>query len=529
MDLIEKVKILNNHLNAGNFKKVIEGSAVILKKIPENSYVLNLVGMAYQGLNQHKKSIEIFEMALARDTKNIAAKNNLANSLKAIGELKSAKLYYEEILKIDPNYINAYNNYANLKTITNDYEGAIFLYQEGLKSLERNGTKSSDPKFLGILFSIAVAYHSINNIDKANETINKILAINPNHTAAHKLLSSIIKYSNNNEVSVAHLKKMLEVIKNDKLDDNQKIDIKFALGKSYDDLKDYEKAYNFISEAKKLRFKKLGSNLLKEETNIKNLIKIFKEINLDQSHKDIPGQKIIFICGMPRSGTTLVEQIIASHNKVYGAGELIYLQQTIRKNFEENSRLNINKILESVNSKTNLVYKDYLKNFDLYNLNNAEFITDKAPQNFTMIGFIKLFFPNCKIIHCVRNPKDVCLSLFKNSFASSSMAWSNNENDIPRYFNLYNEIMNFWKNKIPNFIYDAQYEKIIEDKENEIKKILNFCDLDLDEKCFNHHKNSKTPIKTVSISQARQPIYSSSVNLSSKYDLFLNKMFNQLV
>jgi len=322
---------------------------------------------------------------------------------------------------------------------------------------------------------------------------------------------------------------MLEVIKNDKLDDNQKIDIKFALGKSYDDLKDYEKAYNFISEAKKLRFKKLGSNLLKEETNIKNLIKIFKEINLDQSHKDIPGQKIIFICGMPRSGTTLVEQIIASHNKVYGAGELIYLQQTIRKNFEENSKLNINKILESVNSKTNLVYKDYLKNFDLYNLNNAEFITDKAPQNFTMIGFIKLFFPNCKIIHCVRNPKDVCLSLFKNSFASSSMAWSNNENDIPRYFNLYNEIMNFWKNKIPNFIYDAQYEKIIEDKENEIKKILNFCDLDLDEKCFNHHKNSKTPIKTVSISQARQPIYSSSVNLSSKYDLFLNKMFNQLV
>ena len=108
------------------------------------------------------------------------------------------------------------------------------------------------------------------------------------------------------------------------------------------------------------------------------------------------------------------------------------------------------------------------------------------------------------------------------------MNWTNRAEDIAEYYNLYSEIMKFWKTKIPNFIYDLNYEKLVQDKESEIRKILNFCELEWDEKCLNPNKNSKTPIKTVSIVQARQPIYKSSLNSSDNYEKYLSKMFSIL-
>ena len=156
MDVVEKIKSLKNHLNAKNFKRVIEGSNKLLKKLPKNDYLLNLTGMAYQGLSQHKNSIRYFREAIKHAPNNTAAMNNYANSLKAVGKLETSQELYEKILKLNPSYINAYNNYANLKTVINDYKGAIKLYEQALELLRKtpNVTKSS---IVGVLFSLAVA------------------------------------------------------------------------------------------------------------------------------------------------------------------------------------------------------------------------------------------------------------------------------------------------------------------------------------------------------------------------------------
>jgi len=529
MDLVEKVKILNNYLAVKNYKKVIESCVKILKKIPNNTYILNLTGLAYQGLNQHKNSISYFQEAIKFDPNNIATLNNLANSLKALGDLKNSKLYFEKIFNINPNYINACNNYANLKIIINDYKGAIELFNRALNLVRKNEVNQTSikSKSINILFSLALAYQSVNQIEKAKKTIEEILYLEPNHAGAHKLLSSIIKYSVDSKDSLTHLKQMEKILSDNKNDKEKTIDLSFALGKAFDDLGDYDSAYSHTLKANQLKLDKSGSNILSEDKLIKNIISTFKEINIELSHKKEAENKIIFICGMPRSGTTLVEQIISSHNKVYGAGELIYLYEIIKKNFLEDNKLNKQKIISLQNQQSNLVAREYIDYLKLYNL-SEKIITDKAPQNFLWIGFIKIFFPNSKVIHCFRNPKDNCLSLFKNSFAASMMNWSYNQEDIAKYYNLYSELMQFWKKKIPNFIFDLEYESLVKNKDVEIKKILEFCELEIDEKCFDHQKNSKTPIKTVSISQARQPIYSSSVNLNSKYDKFLEKMFNLL-
>jgi tetratricopeptide (TPR) repeat protein len=527
MDLLEKIKILNNHLGAKNFKKVIDGSKILLNKIPDNDYLLNLTGMAYQGLSNHENSIKFFNQALKFAPNNIAAMNNLANSYKAIGKLEDANDLYEKILNINPNYINAYNNHANLKTLVNDYKGAIELYLKAY-DLIKNNENIPKKSVIGILFSLAVAYQSDNRIYETKKTVNKILSIDSSHVGAHKLLSSLTRYSNQDEDSMTHIKQMEEIDKKiSSKEYEKKVDLSYALGKSFEDIKDYEKSFFYLSRANNLKFEKKGSNLEYEKKAIRNIIKTFEGIDLNKSNNEAQDKKIIFILGMPRSGTTLIEQIVASHNKVYGAGELIYLQKVLKKNFVNDSKYQKQIIIDHQNLSKNVIFKEYIEHFNLYNF-NENIITDKAPQNFRLIGFIKLFFPNSKVLHCFRNPKDNCLSLYKNTFASNMMNWTNKAEDIAEYYNLYSEIMKFWKQKISNFIHDIEYEKLIADKESEIRKILNFCELDWDEKCLSPEKNSKTPIKTVSIAQARQPIYKSSLNNSTNFDKHLSKMFSIL-
>ena len=526
MDLVEKIKIINNYLKTKNFNKVIESSKKILKKIPNNDYLLNLIGMAYQGKSQHSNSIKFFEASLKQNPDNVAAMNNYANSLKAIGKLEQSKHLYEKILKINPNYIKVYNNYANLKTSYNDYEGAIDLYKKAINLLKDNKNIPISHS-IEFMFSLAVAYQGYNKAQEAKKIIEEILLIEPSHTGAHKLKSSMLKYSDKDKNSLDHLKRMEKINDNKKLNDNEKVDLFFSLGKAYEDLKNFDKAFYYLKEANLLRFKKFGSNLENEKKLFQHIKKIFEDINLKESNESIPSKQIIFICGMPRSGTTLLEQIIASHSDVYGAGELVYLQQVIKKNFFKDQKLDKQKIISSRSLPQNIISSEYLDHFNLYNI-SENIITDKAPQNFRWLGFIKLFFPNSKIIHCYRNSRDNCLSLFKNSFASSMMNWSNNPRDIANYYNLYFEIMSFWKTKISNFILDVEYESLVENKENEIKRILKFCDLSWDEKCLSPDKNSKTPIKTVSVSQARQPIYKSSLNSNVNFNKHLSEMFNIL-
>ena len=141
---------------------------------------------------------------------------------------------------------------------------------------------------------------------------------------------------------------------------------------------------------------------------------------------------------------------------------------------------------------------------------------------------MRIFFPNSKIIHCSRDPKDNCLSLFKNNFASNSMDWSYNQSDIGKYYKLYLKLINFWKQKSPSFIYEAKYENIVKNPEEQIKKLIKFCDLDWDPDCLNFHKKSKTPIQTVSVAQARKPIYKTSVNSNSGFAPYLEELYNIL-
>ena len=514
MDLLKEIDKVHFNLKVKNYEIAISKCNKLIKLYPNNSYLYNLCGIALQQFKQIKHSVKYFQKSIDLEPKNLPAKNNLANSLKILGNLDIAEKLYNEILKQEPKYLKCLNNYANLKQQLTDYDGAIKLYNKALEI---------EPNNIQVLMSLATAYQSNGEFENTLSTSDKILNLDKSVMSAHKLKSGIINYKNNKK----HLNEMLEIAKNSNLSDSQKIDLFFAIGKAFEDISDYDKSFDFYEQANKIKNNNINFNMSSEIDKFENIKEIFKNIDFKNFVKERNDTKIIFICGMPRSGTTLIEQIIASHKNVSGAGELIYLSKSVENNFSQNNKLKKKILEEDIFSTRSKLSDDY---FNLLNLHKFKdkIITDKAPQNFRWLGFIRIFFPNSKIIHCSRNPKDICLSLYKNSFASTDMNWSYSQENIANYYNLYSNLIEFWKNKIGDHIYDINYEKLVSNKDDEVKNLLKFCELKFDANCLNHHKIKKTPIKTVSVSQARQAIYTSSVDKNKFYENNLNKMFSLL-
>ena len=229
---------------------------------------------------------------------------------------------------------------------------------------------------------------------------------------------------------------------------------------------------------------------------------------------------------MPRSGTTLVDQIVSSHKNVFSGGETSILPELIESNILkiiQQTPEKINDLIFSNGEKLNNYYYFRLNNLNL----NSEIITDKTVQNFIWIGFIRVLFPNSKIINCVRNSRDTCFSIFKNDFHDKFMNWSYKQDEIVNFYKCYNSLIKFWDQKFPGEIYHIKYEEILNNPENQIKKLINFCDLDWDDNCINF-QNNKNPVKTASSLQVRKPLYNSSKNISENYANYLSNMFKLL-
>ncbi len=517
MDLKIRINEIQVLLNEKKFSKAINKCEKLTKKFPENSYFFNLLGLILQSSGQIQKSIRNFQKALEIEQNNFAAMNNLANSYKKLFQYDKAEYFYKKIILKDSKNIKALNNYANLKKDLNKYKDAIKLLLVALKST---------PTDINILYNLASCCQSLGEMNEAKKYANKILDLDPDNSSAHKFISNITNYQKEPD-HLEKLKKLLAHKINTKFTTHEKIDLFFALGKAYEDIKDYKNAYKYFNEANIIVKKNSNFDIKLINKLFTSIINFFESLDNFSPLLNKSPKKIIFICGMPRSGTTLIEQIVASHNEVSGGGELQYLQKIINDNFIFDLNLDSRKILEEMKKEKNIVLEKYLEYLNFHEF-KSNVITDKAPQNFIWIGFIKIFFPNSKIIHCKRNPKDNCLSLFKNYFDSNTMAWAYDQKNITDYYEYYFKIMKFWKTKIPNFIYDANYESIVNSPESEIKKMLSFCDLNWDPECLNFYKNKKTPVQTVSVSQASKPIYKSSVNLNKGYDKYLNEMFENL-
>jgi len=224
--------------------------------------------------------------------------------------------------------------------------------------------------------------------------------------------------------------------------------------------------------------------------------------------------------GLPRSGTSLVHQILASHENMKGLGESKILNgffnnKILDKNFikklDQNDKLNT-ELLSEISTILGSLYE---KNSE------KKIVIDKSPFNFFWIGFIKLIFPNAKIIHISRNIEDTCLSIYKSLFGTNGVLWSYNKSNIIKFVKIYDYLINYWSKKIPNYIYEINYETLVNNQEFESKKLIKFCELEWQDKCLSFYENVPT-IKSASLYQTRKPIYKSSIKQNLNYNKYIN-------
>ena len=507
--LKRKTDILTNKLKVGLFDEVIGEAKNLLNK-RKHQVIYNILSVSYQSLGKFDLSIKIMEEALNQNPNNPYFLNNIGISHHKSQHYKKAEAYFKRGLEIAPKYINILNNLGNLKKDLNQMNDAIQYYSKSIE-IEEN--------LLETQLNLANTYNTIGKFKEAKIHFRKVLQIDPNCTEAHRLISEVTKY----DLNSVHFKEMLDKINDQNLSQIQLAHLHFGIGKAYGDLLDYKNSFANYSKGNQY-LKIISKYEIKTDTSkfkiIKDFFSDYQNVSIKENQK-----KLIFIVGMPRSGTSLTEQIISSHKDVFGAGELPILNNIIDKKILENDKIknfSDSKLLNQILIESQDEYIAKITEID----NSNKVFIDKTPLNFKYIGFIKIIFPNSKIINCNRDPIDTCFSNFK-SFFSGGLPFANDLNDLAQFYNLYHDLKNFWGKFLDKDIYNLNYDSLIENPNKEIDNILKFCELDWDENCLKHEHNSKS-IKTASFAQARKPIYKSAVNSSKSYKKYLSELISNI-
>jgi Tfp pilus assembly protein PilF len=542
--MISKNKILKDNLQKEvnllatlyNSKKLdlaeTKGNELV-KKFPNVAVLLNIVGLVAVDKNKLNDAIIYFKRAIICNENFSVAYNNLANVYKKQNQKDLAITNYKISIDKDPKNSLAYNNLANLYKSENKIIKAIQIYKESIEINPNNHI---------ILNNLGIAYKILGLFEDAKKCFLKAIKIKPDFYFAYRNLDQITKWKKNDNI-LEVLKKSYLKIKNN---NETKRELAFTLAKASDDIKDYESAYNFYTEGNKIAKKIYNNYSIEDDKKLFRLIaekfnlQTFKKFkNRNSKSKNLP----IFIVGMPRSGTTLVEQILSKHNKIYAVGETEIVKEIIesfftdkkedfllKKDFDytldhlDRAGSKYIKILEN-RAITNILG---LSNKDSINQKDLPFyLTDKLPTNFKWIGLIKLILPEAKIIHCTRSSKDVCFSIFKNFFAHSGIGFAYSFEDIINFYNLYNGIMDHWNKVLPNFIYKINYESLLNSPEKEIGMMLKYLNLDWEKECINFY-TSKRAVYTLSQMQVRKPFYKDSINSWKNYEKYLPSLFNNL-
>jgi hypothetical protein len=314
---------------------------------------------------------------------------------------------------------------------------------------------------------------------------------------------------------------MLELYLNEDISEEQRCHINFGLAKACEDLGNFEQAYTHYGEGNVLRKKLLNYDINQD-------VELFRQIKFNYpriEQNSLASEKFpknlmpIFIVGMPRSGTTLVEQIVSSHSQVTGAGELNFAAQ-----FGAGSATGFTEA-------NNEYLLDFRHNYlnKLQNVSNGNLIvTDKMPQNFHYIGLLAAAFPEAKIVHVKRNPAAVCWANYKQYFVSKNIGYCYAIDDILAYHKLYENLMEFWGNKLSKRIYNLDYELLTVSQESETRQLIEYLGLDWDEKCLSPQKNTRS-VATASNLQVREKVYQGSSQQWKKYQPFLNGALDGLL
>ena len=538
----------NSYYNIGNILKdqgaidaAIKSYKQAIKAKPDFAYAYINMGLALVGKGDLDASIESYKQAIKIKPDYAYAYLNMGVSLKNKGDLDAAIGSYKQAIKIKPDYAEAYSNMGNALKDKGDLDAAIESYKQAIKikpdyeeaysnmgiALKEKGDLAAaiesykqaikiKPDYADAYLNMGVSLKDKGDLDAAIESYKQAIKIKPDYAEAHSNLSFVHKYMVGDKLLI-----QLESLYAQKgLTGDQKCHLCFALAKANEDIGEHNQAFTYLKEGNSIRKKLLDYNITQDEKLFSTLKKASKALHktklcINKKTSDITP---IFILGMPRSGTTLVEQIISSHSQVKAAGELDYVRR-----LGYNLSIGTTDVTQSNLTAFRQAYLDALAKVS----EGRSFVTDKMPHNFQFIGLICAAFPEAKIIHIRRDPRATCWSNFKHYFPAKGLGYSYDLCDLVKYYKLYGDLMRFWHQHLSNLIYDLDYDALTNNQEEETRFLIEHIGLDWDDACLSP-ENNKRVAKTASQQQVQKKVYRNSSQEWLKFDKFLDGEFDKL-
>jgi len=485
----------------GHLQDALAQATALAALHPGVAFPHTIAGACHAGLGAQDKAIASYRRALDLSPNSPDILNNLAAALTATGHPGDAIAHLDKALTLDPAHADALNNYANALN-------ALDRQEEALAYLDR--ALAARPEFAEALNNRGNAYSHLGRLDAAAADFEAALRINPRQADAHRNLSIIKTYAPDDpQIGV-----METLLASDAATDRAQVH--FALAKALDDIGETDRAFAHFDAGNRLRRDAFADPMPDQ----KKLFAAIKE-HFDKDRAVLPaeatGKRPVFILGMPRSGTSLTEQVLASHPQVHGGGELQFLRQAVRPALS-GTRLDTAESAE--------IRERYLGALD--GLGVAEpVITDKMPLNFRWIGFIAAALPEATIVHVARNPVATAWSIYRTFFPSRGLQFSFDLDAIAEYYGLYRDLMAFWRDRFGDRIHHIDYETLTENQEEETRRLLDLCGLDWDPRCLAFHETRRT-VSTASAAQVRRRMYSGSSAAWRKYEKHLKPLVEAL-
>ena len=474
---------------------------------PNNWETYGNLGLAFKEKGEWVEAVAAYKTALAINPNAPELISNMGNALKDQGKLEEAIEAYNKALAIKPDYAEAYNNMGITLKDQGKLEEAIETYSKAL------AIKSD---YTDAYYNMGIVLEDQGKLEEAIGAYNKALSLKPDYAEAHRNLSNITKYKPNN----SQISEVGALLKHPDLNNSDRCNLHYTYAKMKEDLGDLSAAFDNYVAGGELRQKLLAYDLTQDQhlfAKIKNTAPQFNDAVLhisNEAAKHTP----IFILGMPRSGTTLIEQIVSSHSEVTGAGELNYVSQF---------GASLTQGITATNAETISAFrKSYLTEITKM-ADGRGFVTDKMPHNFKFIALICAAFPEAKIIHVQREAEATCWSNFKHYFASKDLGYCCNLADTASYYGLYTDLMHLWQKNYGNRIYNLDYDKLTEEQKPETRRLIEHLGLNWEDACL-APQNNKRSVKTASQQQVRQKVYKGSSQAWRKYEPFLSGVFDEL-